>query len=55
MRYVVSALVALVPLSGCGPKAPDSVQIERGVDRSKAVRAETQKRVDDLNETLDGK
>lgn len=44
----LAGLVALVAISsGCAPpvKAPDTVQIERGVNRSSAVQAETDKRV----------
>ena len=40
-------LVALIALCGCAPptKPPDTVQIERGVNRSSAVQTETDKRV----------
>ena len=47
--------VAALLLAGCGPKTPDVRQVELGVDRSKAVQAETQKRVDEMNQTLSGK
>ena len=53
MRFLF--LLALPLLAGCGPKLPDTRQAELGVDRSKAVQAETQKRVDDMEKTLAGK
>jgi hypothetical protein len=56
MKFLALAFFLVSPLlAGCGPTPPDSQQVDLGVDRSKAVQAETQKRVDDMNKTLSGK
>ncbi|MGC4043620.1 MAG: hypothetical protein QM758_07420 [Armatimonas sp.] len=54
MRFFSIALAGLIALIACGcappVKPPDTVQIQRGVDRSNAVQAETDKRVKEYDD-----